>query len=271
VNLTTLELIVDGGIAQVWLNRPEVRNAFNEAMVAELTHAFASLGQREDVRVIVLAAHGKAFCAGADLNWMKKMASYGHAENQQDALGLATMLRTLYECPKPTIARVHGDAFAGGIGLLSACDLAVAVQTAHFCLSESRLGLIPATIAPYVIRAMGPRHAHRYFLTAERFNAAEAFRIGLVQQQCLESDLNDLVNLWLEHLLNASPNALAEAKALLRTVSHALIDDALVADTAERIARVRASVEGREGIQAFLSKRPPSWVPPVPDPHDDDA
>jgi methylglutaconyl-CoA hydratase len=271
VNLTTLELTVEGGIAQVWLNRPEVRNAFNEAMITELTQVFANLGVREDVRAVVLAAHGKAFCAGADLNWMKEMAGYSLAENQQDAMGLATMLRTLHECPKPTIARVHGDAFAGGIGLLSACDMAVAAQTANFCLSESRLGLVPATIAPYVIRAMGPRHAHRYFLTAERFTAAEAFRIGLVQQQCLDADLNDMVNLWLEHLLNASPNAIAEGKALLRSVSHAAIDDALVADTAERIARVRASAEGREGVQAFLNKRPPAWVPPVPPPDADDA
>lgn len=265
MSLTTLELIVDGGIAQVWLNRPDVRNAFNETMIAELTGTFAELGQRSDVRAVVLAGHGKAFCAGADLNWMKKMAGYSAAQNRDDALALATMLRTIYECPKPVIARVHGDAFAGGIGLISACDLAVAVQSATFCLSEVKLGLIPATIAPYVIRAMGPRHAHRYFLTAERFSASEAFRIGLVHQQALAADLNDTVNVWLEHVLQASPEAIDSAKSLLRAVTGRAIDEALIADTAQRIADTRASADGREGVAAFLEKRAPRWVPPPPE------
>ncbi|MGA8515685.1 MAG: enoyl-CoA hydratase-related protein, partial [Burkholderiaceae bacterium] len=174
----TLIVQVQDKIGRITLNRPDVRNAFNDSVIAEVTAAFAELGQRDDVRCIVLAAEGSAFCAGADLNWMRRMADYTHAENLADAAKLALMLRTIYECPKPTLARIQGDVYAGGMGLVAACDMAVSVDSAHYCLSEVKLGLIPATISPYVIRAMGARAAHRYFLTAERFSAAEAYRIG---------------------------------------------------------------------------------------------
>ena len=177
-----LELGFAAGVATVTLNRPEVRNAFSDEVIAEITAVFSELGERDEVRCIVLGANGPAFCAGADLNWMKRMAGYGRDENLADAAALANMLRVLYHCAKPTIARVQGDVYAGGTGLVAACDIAVCVDTAQFCLSEVKLGLIPATISPYVIRAMGARAAHRYFLTAERFDAAEALRIGFVHQ-----------------------------------------------------------------------------------------
>ncbi|WP_070249941.1 enoyl-CoA hydratase/isomerase family protein, partial [Duganella phyllosphaerae] len=178
----TLTVARAGQVATVTLNRPDVRNAFNETTIAELTQAFAALGADQSLRAIVLAANGPAFCAGADLNWMKKMAGYTHAENHADALQLATMLRTIYACPQPVVARVQGDCYAGGMGLVAACDIVVAVDTAQFCLSEVRLGLIPATIAPYVIKAMGEQASRRYFLTAERFTAATALRIGFAHE-----------------------------------------------------------------------------------------
>ncbi len=257
-NYTTLTLAISHHIAYVSLNRPEVRNAFNETVITELTDVFAALRTDNGVRGIVLQAVGKAFCAGADLNWMQKMASYSHAENVADASALATMLRTIYECPKPVIARVQGDVFAGGIGLVAACDVAVCAPTARFCLSEVKLGLIPATIAPYVIRAMGARQAHRYFLTAEIFDAQEAQRIGLVHE--IAHDLDASVKAITDNWLAASPAALAECKRLLRDVAQAPITDALVKDTAERIAQVRASDEGKAGVAAFLHKEVPAWV-----------
>src|SRR5512144_1662185 len=177
---STLTINIAHRIGVIWMTRADVRNAFNETTIAELTEAFRSLGADPGVRAVVLAAEGPAFCAGADLDWMRRMAGYSHEENRADAMKLATMLRTIYECPKPVIARVHGAAFAGGVGLVAACDIAVASLNAEFSLTETKLGLIPATIAPYVIRAMGASQARRYFLTAEKFDAAEAFRIGLV-------------------------------------------------------------------------------------------
>jgi methylglutaconyl-CoA hydratase len=257
-NYTTLTLDITHHIATVSLNRPEVRNAFNETLISELTTVFMSLRSDNRVRGIVLQAVGKAFCAGADLNWMQKMASYSHAENVGDATNLATMLRTMYECPKPVIAKIQGDTFAGGIGLVAACDMAIATPTARFCLSEVKLGLIPATIAPYVIRALGARQAHRYFLTAEIFDAHEAQRIGLVHET--SHDLDARVKTLTDNLLAASPAALAECKRLLHDVAHAPITDALVKDTAERIANVRASDEGKAGVAAFLHKQTPAWV-----------
>ncbi len=257
---TTLTLDISHHIAYVSLNRPEVRNAFNETLITELTSVFSIMRSNNKVRGIVLQAVGKAFCAGADLNWMQKMASYSHAENVADASALATMLRTIYECPKPVIAKIQGDVFAGGIGLVAACDVAVSASTARFCLSEVKLGLIPATIAPYVIRAMGARQAHRYFLTAEIFDAQQAQRIGLVHEVAAHNELDTAVKQITDNLLLASPAALAECKRLLRDVAHAPINDALVADTAERIAQVRASDEGKAGVAAFLHKEVPAWV-----------
>ncbi|TXT40904.1 MAG: methylglutaconyl-CoA hydratase [Comamonadaceae bacterium] len=252
--------IETGAVATVTLNRPEVRNAFNDEVIAELTAAFTQLGRDSQVRAIVLAAEGPAFCAGADLNWMRRMADYGHAENLADAAQLAGMLHTIYTCPKPTVARIQGDVYAGGMGLVAACDMAVSVDTANYCLSEVKLGLYPATISPYVIRAMGARAAHRYFLTAERFDAAEALRIGFVHAVTRADQLDDKVGEITQALVNASPNAVAECKALLHDVAGKEIDSALIARTVEGIANIRASSEGKEGVQSFLQKRKPSWL-----------
>ena len=261
MTLETLEIAVQHGIAVIWLNRAEVRNAFNETLIAELTAAFGELAADADVRAIVLAGRGPAFCAGADLNWMKKMAGYSHEQNHADAAKLAAMLHAIWSCPKPTVARVHGPAFAGGMGLVAACDVAIASTEATFCLSEVKLGLIPATISPYVIRAMGERSAQRYFLTAEVFDAAEAYRIGFVQDIAPPEELDATVNELLGRFVVASSQALADAKRLLHDVGTRPIDAALIDDTARRIADSRASDDGREGIAAFLSKRKPRWAP----------
>ena len=257
----TLEIAEINAVAIVWMNRPEVRNAFNETMIAELTAAFTALDQDTAVRAVVLAGHGSAFCAGADLNWMKKMAGFSFEENQRDAMGLAGMLHTLHTLSKPTLARVHGPAFAGGMGLLAACDIAVASQDAEFCLSEVKLGLTPATISPYVLAAMGERAAQRYFLTAERFSAAEAYRIGLVQELTLPGEIDATINEILGHLVTAGPVSLAATKDLIRAVARKPLDAKLIADTATRIAKARASDEGREGVRSFLEKRKPAWHP----------
>jgi len=255
----TLELHVSQRVAVVRMARETVRNAFNEISIAELTETFRLLGADPDVRAIVLAGKGPAFCAGADLGWMKRMAAFSYDENRADAMRLATMLRTIHESPKPVIARVHGDAYAGGVGLVAACDIAVAAIGASFCLSETRLGLIPATIGPYVVRAMG-NAARRYFLTAEKFDAAEAHRIGLVHVLSRPEDLDSRINQLLGDLVQTSAHAVAEAKRLVRDLAERAIDDALVADTAERIAAIRTSDDGREGVQAFLEKRKSRWV-----------
>jgi methylglutaconyl-CoA hydratase len=257
---TTLEIHVSHRVAVIWMARETVRNAFNEASIAELTEAFQTLGDDPDVRAIVLGGKGPAFCAGADLAWMKRMASFTHDENRADALKLATMLRTIHECKKPVIARVHGDAYAGGVGLVAACDIAVAAIGTGFCLSETKLGLIPATIGPYVIRAMGVSAARRYFLTAERFEASEAFRIGLVHDLAPADELDTRINELLGTLMLTSTNAVTESKRLVRELAARPIDDAVVIDTAERIAAIRTSEDGREGVRAFLEKRKPRWV-----------
>jgi methylglutaconyl-CoA hydratase len=257
---STLKINITHRVAIVWLARPEVRNAFNETTIAELTETFRTLGADPDVRAIVLAAEGPAFCAGADLEWMRRMAQYSHDENRADALKLATMLRTIHECPRPVIARIHGPAFAGGVGLVAAGDIAVASLNAEFCLTETKLGLIPATIAPYVMRAMGPNQARRYFLTAEKFDAGEAYRIGLVHNIAPPEALDGAINELLGTLMQTSAAAVTEAKRLVRDLAFRPIDDAVVADTAERIAAIRQSADGREGIASFLEKRKPRWV-----------
>jgi len=256
----TLTIERAGHLATVTLNRPDVRNAFNEATIAELTQAFSALGADASVRAIVLAANGPAFCAGADLNWMKKMAGYTHAENHADALQLATMLRTIYECPQPVVARVQGDCYAGGMGLVAACDIVVAVDEAQFCLSEVKLGLIPATIAPYVIKAMGEQASRRYFLTAERFTAATALHIGFAHEVVAGAALDATVAEIVQALVNNSPAAVRQAKALVREVAGRPVDDAMLDDTAARIAAIRASEQGREGVASFLEKRKPAWL-----------
>ena len=255
-----LELKFDRGVATVTLNRPDVRNAFNDEVIGELAGVFVELGDRAEVRCVVLAGTGPAFCAGADLNWMKRMASYTYEQNVDDARALANMLRVLYKCPKPTIARVQGDVYAGGMGLVAACDIAVSVDTANFCLSETRLGLIPATISPYVIRAMGARAAHRWFLTAERFPAAEAHRIGFVHEVVKAGELDAKVDEIAQALVNAGPAAVKACKSLVHDVAGHEIDHVLVEKTVKGIADIRVSDEGREGIQSFLGKRKPSWT-----------
>jgi methylglutaconyl-CoA hydratase len=255
-----LEIHIARRVAVVWLAREKVRNAFNETLIAELAAAFTQLGADEGVRAIVLAARGPAFCAGADLDWMRRMAGYSFDENRADARALADMLRTINDCPKPTIARVHGDAYAGGMGLVAACDIAVAAASASFCLSETRLGLIPATISPYVIRAMGEQAARRYALTAERFDAAEALRLGFVHAVAPADGLDARIEEILAALMQTSGAAVREAKRLVREVAGRPIDERLLADTAERIAAIRASDDGREGVRAFLDKRKPRWV-----------
>ena len=259
MQFTTLSVTAERHIATVTLNRPDVRNAFNETVIAELTGAFRALGDTPEVRAIVLTGNGPAFCAGADLNWMKKMAGYSDDENRADALTLAQMLHTVWVCPKPVIARVQGDTYAGGMGLVAACDIAVASATANFCLSEAKLGLLPATISPYVIRAMGEQAARRYFITAERFDAAEALRLGFLHAVVPPQDLDEKVAEIAATLANNSPNAVRESKRLVQEVSGREIDSDLLADTANRIAAIRASEEGKEGVRSFLEKRPPSW------------
>ena len=247
------------GVRTITLARPEVRNAFNEALITEIRVAFEQAGSDPAVRCVVLAAEGKAFCAGADLNWMRRMADYTREQNIDDAGELARMLRTIFECPKPTIAQIQGDVYAGGLGLVAACDIAISVEGAGYCLSEVKLGLIPATISPYVIRAMGARASHRYFLSAERFDATEALRLGLIHEVTTEAELQTRVSALCQALLQASPHAMQQCKQLLRDVAGRDIDDALVAQTVQGIADIRASEQGKEGVQSFLQKRKPSW------------
>ena len=256
----SVTLTVNAGVATITLTQPEIRNAFSDEVIAEITAAFASVAQHTDVRVVVLAAEGPAFCAGANLNWMRRMADYSHEENVVDAGKLAHMLHTIYTCPHPTIARVQGDVYAGGMGLVAACDMAISVDTANFCLSEVKIGLIPATIAPYVLRAMGPRAGHRYFLTAERFDAAEALRMGFVHEVVVADELDSAVDRLLKHLLQAGPAALRACKKLVIGTAEREINAQLTRQTVECIADIRASDEGKEGVQAFLSKRKPAWL-----------
>jgi len=248
-----------GGVGRVTLNRPEVRNAFDDALIAKLTQTFTALDRDSSVRAVVLAGNGPAFCAGADLNWMKRMSGYSYDENVRDARALAEMLSTLDRMDKPTIARVHGPAFAGGTGLVAACDIAVGTPDAKFCFSEAKLGLSPATISPYVMRAVGARAASRYFLTAEVFDADEALRIGMLSALVPASELDASIEALLKHLLAGGSGAHARIKDLVHDVAGRPIDDELKGDTARRIAEIRASEEGKEGIASFLEKRKPKW------------
>ena len=254
-----LKVETSGGVARVTLDRPEIRNAFDDALIAALTKALRALDSDNKVRAVVLAGNGPAFCAGGDLNWMKRMAGYGYEENLSDAQALADLMKTLDRMRKPTIARVHGPAYAGGVGLVAACDIAVGTPEAKFCLSEAKLGLSPATISPYVVRAMGERMARRYFLTAEVFDAAEAQRIGLLTAVSPSEKLDGEIEEILRHLMQSGPQALVKIKDLIRTVTAGPVDDAMIADTAKRIAEIRVSPEGREGVASFLEKRKPSW------------
>jgi methylglutaconyl-CoA hydratase len=257
-----LEVTKQGGVARVTLNRPQLRNAFDDELIRRLRAAFEDISRDTSTRVMVLGGNGPAFCAGADLNWMKRMAGYDYEENLADATVLAQMLAALDRLPKPTIARVHGPVFAGGTGLVAACDIAVGTPEAKFCLSEAKLGLSPATISPYVIRAMGERTARRYFLTAEVFDAQEALRIGMLSILTAKDELDGVISSLIEHLLAGGPEAHGSIKTLIRSVAGRRPDDALAVETAQRIAEIRGSPEGREGIAAFLEKRKASWCSP---------
>ncbi|WP_051094513.1 enoyl-CoA hydratase/isomerase family protein [Bordetella sp. FB-8] len=242
------------------MNRPDVRNALSPTLISELTQAFHVLGEDPGIRALVLAGHGKAFCAGADLNRMKESAQAPEAENRADAQALATLLHTVHTCPKPVIARIHGPCMAGGLGLISACDVAVAAQQAKFALTETRLGLIPAMISPYVLRAMGERAARRWFLTGEVITAAEAWRIGLVHELCEAGEIDQRVRQLLESFMLASPAAMAECKRLIRDVAGQPIGAPIIEQTISRLAAQRATPDGREGLASFLEKRKPAWV-----------
>jgi len=255
----SLTVETQNGVTTLTLNRPEVHNAFDEGLIEALTEAYSAAGDDASVRAVVLRGNGKSFSAGADLNWMKRMAGFSEAENLADAQRLATLLHTIDHCPKATIARIHGNAFAGAIGLIACCDLAVAVNEAEFAVTEVRLGLIPAVISPYLIRAMGPRQARRWFLTAERFSAEQALAMNLVHEVVAADDLDPCVAHWLDAARKAGPHALAAAKHLVHAVDHRP-DAETIKDTAKRIAAIRAGAEGKEGVAAFLEKRKPGWV-----------
>ncbi len=257
----TLLSEIDNGVGIVTLNRPERHNAFDDALIRELSETLVRMDTDADVRVLVLSSTGKSFSAGADIDWMRRAAGYDLEEAQRDAVELAGMLRLLNDMRKPTVARVQGPAYGGGVGLVAACDIAIATYDAQFALSEVRLGIIPAVISPYVIGAIGERKARRYMLTAERFSAAEAYRIGLVHEIVPgEAELDEAVGEIVDALLGNGPNALGECKALIKAVANRPVGPELVVDTARRIARLRASAEGREGMAAFLEKRPPNWI-----------
>lgn len=247
------------GVARVTMNRPEVFNAFNEAMIAELGQAFEQLSADPAVRLIVLAGSGKAFSAGADLQWMKRAAEATQAANLEDARRFAAMLQRIAECPKPTLARVQGLALGGGVGLAAACDIALATPDAKFAVSEARFGILPAVIGPYVINAVGPRQARRLALTASRIPASEALALGLVQE--VVEDIDAALERWIDELLLNGPGALGEIKALFAQLEVGPITPAVRELTAQTIARVRMGDEAREGFAAFLAKRPAAWVP----------
>jgi len=260
-NYQHLEVEDRGAVRWLWLNRPEVRNAFNDQLISEISLAFADVETSAGVRVVVVAARGPAFCAGADLNWMRSMAGFSHADNHADALKVARMFHAVHSCSRPVIARVQGDAYGGGVGLAAACDIVIAMDKVNFGLSEVRVGIVAATISPHLVRAMGARQAARYMLTGEKFPATQARALGLVHEVTKASGLDYEVERQALVLLSASPAALAATKRLLADVVEAPMDDVLLAATAKCIADARVSPEGREGIAAFLEKRAPSWVP----------
>jgi len=263
--MSTIAIERQGPVGLVTLNKPERHNAFDDIVIGELTEALRSMEAEDGVRVVVLSAAGRSFSAGADLDWMKRASGYSKDENLRDAMALGTLMRTLDHLRKPTVARVHGNAFGGGVGLVACCDVAVATQNAEFALTEVKLGLIPAVISPYVVAAIGAKNARRYFLTAERFPAADAYRMGLIHELAGDdNDLDEKVGTIVDALLVAGPVAQREAKDLIRSVANRPMHSEILQDTADRIARIRTSPEGKEGIGAFLEKRKASWVPAEP-------
>jgi methylglutaconyl-CoA hydratase len=256
----TLLVEVTYGTGIVWMNRPKQHNALDDLMISEMTEAMRALNDDPEVRAVILAGKGKSFCAGGDLIWMQRAAGYPFEKNRSDAMAFATLLQTIDTMKKPTIARVHGQVLAGGVGLVAACDMAVADYDAEFCLSEVRLGLIPSTIGPYVIRAMGERAARRYLLSAETFTAAEAYRIGLLSELSPPEELDARINELLGQLVQGAPGAQSVAKEWIRVVANSAMTPELIAESATRLATARASQEGREGIRATLEKRKPEWL-----------
>jgi methylglutaconyl-CoA hydratase len=258
----TLSIERHGPVVHVWLNRPDVRNAFNEQVIVELTGTFHALGKEPSLRAVVLGGQGKAFCAGADLSWMRAMADYSWDQNRADAQALADMLWAIYSCPLPVVGRIHGDCYAGGVGLAAVCDVLVAAEGVNFCLSEAKLGLLPATIGPYVVKALGEQAARRYVVTAERFDAATAQRLGFVHEVVAADALDAKVHEIVAALVANGPAAVKACKRLVQDLAGQPITETLRADTAKRIADIRASDEGKEGVQAFLNKRAPGWLVP---------
>ena len=248
------------GVAQVTLNNPDKHNAFDDQMIIQLTEAFHTVAANPVVRIMLLKSEGKSFSAGADLEWMKRMASYSYQQNLNDARALAAMLKALHQMPIPTIARVQGAAFGGAVGLISCCDIALASSNASFALSEVKIGLVPSTISPYVIAAIGERHAKRYFMTAERFDANTALQISLVHEAVEEQFLDDKVEQLITAILSNGPEAVVAAKQLVFAVSGKAIDSSLIEHTCEVIAGIRVSAQGQEGLSAFLDKRKPHWL-----------
>lgn len=248
------------GVARVTLNRPEVKNAFNEQLIADITAAMNALSKDESARIVVLQGAGDAFSAGADLSWMKRASEFSAEENKADARRLAAMLNSIYTCEKPVVALIQGACMGGGTGLAAACDIVIAAEDAFFALSEVRLGIIPAVISPFVLHAIGARQARRFFLTGERFDAMKAKEIGLAHMVCLRAQMEGTLDGVVKNLLACGPAAQKEAKALIRIVSGRPVDEAVMDDTARIIARVRSTAEGKEGVAAFLEKRKANWI-----------
>jgi methylglutaconyl-CoA hydratase len=260
VDLERLEVQLDGPVARVWLNRADVRNAFDGLMVTELRKVLFDLGTVEGIRVIVLGGRGPSFCAGADLEWMRATASFSREDNLREAQALADLFFTVYQSQKPIVARVHGAALGGGAGLVAACDVPIACLGTQFGFTEVRLGIVPAVISPYVVGKIGESAARELFLTGERFEAVRAAEIGLIRAAVPEDDLDSVVDAKVGELLKSGPRAIAEAKALIREVAFRRVED-VQRYTVERIAEVRISAEAQEGMRAFLEKRKPSWIP----------
>jgi methylglutaconyl-CoA hydratase len=247
------------GAGVITLNRPDIHNAFDDQLIRDLTRALQKLEQHPNVRLVILKASGKSFSAGADLNWMRRMADYSWSENYQDSLALASLMQTLYQLKKPTLALVQGATFGGGVGLVACCDIALASDKAVFCLSEVKLGLIPAVISPYVIKAIGKRHASRYFISAEKFDAHRAQAIGLVHEVLAGDSFESDCEKFISNLLNNGPQAIQAAKSLINFVDNTPYDEEMIRETAQKIADIRSSKEGKEGVSAFLEKRAPAW------------
>lgn len=248
------------GVGRITLNRPELHNSFDDKVIQSLTDAIKEIDQDDSLRLLVLDSNGKSFSAGADLNWMKRMANYSWEENYQDSLKLAGLMQALYDCTKTTIAIVQGAAYGGGVGLVACCDIVLASEKAIFCLSEVKLGLIPSVISPYVVKAIGERNSKRYFATAEKFNVEEALNIQLVHKVYPLDELKDSCDDYINRILANGPNAMYQAKRLVNYVNNKNINENLILETAQRIADIRASVEGKEGVTAFLEKRPANWA-----------